>query len=259
MKPEQWQQVKEVLDDALRLDATQRSCYLDKVFAVDPELRPDVESLLRSHVLAQSSFLRDPAVAVLPDLVPLPGTRIGRRVGAYHILEEIGHGGMGEVYRAARVDGEFDHQVAVKLVRGGFDSKFILERFRHERQILAGLDHPNIARLLDGGTTEDGIPYLVMELVDGIPIDQLWDAQALSIAKRLELFQAVCAAVQYAHQRLVVHRDLKPSNILVTREGIPKLLDFGIAKIVSPSSGPEVTLLNPLTPEYASPEQVRGE
>ncbi len=259
MKPEQWQQVKEALDDALRLDAAQRSSYLDKIFAVAPELRPEVESLLRSHVLAQSSFLRDPAIALLPDVVPPLPARIGRRVGAYDILEEIGHGGMGEVYRAARVDGEFDHQVAVKLVRGGFDSKFILERFRHERQILAGLDHPNIARLLDGGTTEDGIPYLVMELVDGTPIDQHCDAHALSIAKRLELFQAVCAAVQYAHQRLVIHRDLKPNNILVTRDGIPKLLDFGIAKIVSPSAGPEITLLNPLTPEYASPEQVRGE
>jgi non-specific serine/threonine protein kinase/serine/threonine-protein kinase len=259
MKPERWQYVKEVLDDALRLNSAQRSSYLDKIFATDPDLRPEVESLLRSHMLAESSFLRDPALAVLPDLAPPPATRIGRRVGAYDILEEIGHGGMGEVYRAVRVDGEFDHQVAVKLVRGGFDSKFILERFRHERQILAGLDHPNIARLLDGGTTEDGIPYLVMELVDGTPIDQHSDAHALSIAKRLELFQAVCGAVQYAHQRLVIHRDLKPSNILVTREGIPKLLDFGIAKIVSSSAGPEVTLLNPLTPEYASPEQVRGE
>jgi eukaryotic-like serine/threonine-protein kinase len=143
VKPEQWQQVKEALDDALRLDAVQRSSYLDRIFAVAPELRPEVESLLRSHVLAQSSFLRDPAIALLPDVVlPPPAKRIGRRVGAYDILEEIGHGGMGEVYRAVRVDGEFDHQVAVKLVRGGFDSKFILERFRHERQILAGLDHP---------------------------------------------------------------------------------------------------------------------
>jgi serine/threonine protein kinase len=260
MNPEQWQRVKDVLDDALRLDAVQRPSYLDKIFATDPDLRPEVESLLRSHVLAQSSFLRDPALAVLPDLASTtPATRIGRRLGAYDILEEIGHGGMGEVYRAVRVDGEFDHQVAVKLVRGGFDSKFILERFRQERQILAGLDHPNIARLLDGGTTNDGVPYLVMELVDGAPIDQYCDACALPITKRLELFRLVCAAVQYAHQRLVIHRDLKPSNILVTREGMPKLLDFGIAKIVSPSAGPEVTLLNPLTPEYASPEQVRGE
>ena len=260
VKPEQWQHVKEVLDDALRLDADQRGSYLDKVFAVDPDLRPEVESLLHSHLLAQSSFLRDPAIAALPDLAPpMPATRIGRRVGAYDILEEIGRGGMGEVYRAIRVDGEFEQQVAVKLVRGGFDSEFILERFRHERQILAGLDHPNIARLLDGGTTSDRVPYLVMELVDGTPIDQYCDAHALSITKRLELFRLVCAAVQYAHQHLVIHRDLKPGNILVTREGTPKLLDFGIAKIVSPASGPEITLLNPLTPEYASPEQVRGE
>jgi len=259
MKPERWQQLKEVLDDALRLDAIERSSYLDRVFTVHPDLRPEVESLLHSHLQAHSGFLREPAISVLPELIPpLRVSRIGSRVGAYDILEEIGHGGMGEVYRAARVDGEFEHQVAVKLVRGGFDDKFMQERFRHERQILAGLDHPNIARLLDGGTTIDGVPYLVMELIDGTPIDQYCDAQALSITERLELFRSVCAAVQYAHQRLVIHRDLKPGNILVTRDGTPKLLDFGIAKIVNPSTEAEVTLLNPLTPEFASPEQVRG-
>jgi eukaryotic-like serine/threonine-protein kinase len=260
MKPEQWQHVKEVLDGALRLDELQRSSYLDEVFAVDPDLRPEVESLLQSHLQAQSSFLREPALADLPDLMrPVSATRIGSRVGAYDILDEVGHGGMGQVYRAVRVDGEFEHQVAVKVVRGGFDDRLIVERFRHERQILAGLNHPNIARLLDGGTTSDGVPYLVMELVDGTPIDQYCEAHGLSITERLELFRSVCAAVQYAHQRLVIHRDLKPGNILVSRDGTPKLLDFGIAKIVNPAAGPEVTLLNPLTPEYASPEQVRGE
>src|SRR5581483_1299317 len=146
----------------------------------------------------------------------------GRRIGVYQIIEVIAHGGMGEVYRAARVDGQYEKQVAVKLVRSGFGTEIILERFRHERQILATLDHPNIARLLDGGTTQDGIPYLVMELIEGIPIDQYCQRHDLTIPQRLELFVQVCSAVQYAHQRLVVHRDLKPSNILVTAEGMPK-------------------------------------
>jgi tetratricopeptide (TPR) repeat protein len=260
MNPEQWQQVKQILDRCLQLEEQQRSSYLDQVFAADPELRPEVESLLRSHEQAQSRFLRDPAIAVLPDFAEVaPVPRIGRRIGAYDVLEEIGRGGMGEVYRAVRADGEFDREVAVKMVRVGFDTRAIVERFRNERQILAELDHPNIARLLDGGTTEDGIPYLVMELVDGMPIDQHCNARALPVTRRLELFRQVCGAVQYAHQHLVIHRDLKPGNILVTPDGIPKLLDFGIAKIVSPTAGSEATLLNPLTPEYASPEQVRSE
>ena len=166
---------------------------------------------------------------------------------------------MGEVYRAVRADGQYTKEVAVKLVRGGFDSRFVLERFRYERQILASLDHPNIARLLDGGTTDDGIPYLVMELIEGKPIDLFCDEQKLSITQRLQLFCQVCGAVQYAHQRLVIHRDIKPSNILVTKEGVPKLLDFGIAKILDPAAGAETTMGSAMTPEYASPEQVRGE
>lgn len=260
MNPEQWQQVKLILDRCLQLEEQQRSSYLDQVFAADPDLRPEVESLLRSHEQAQSRFLRDPAIAVLPDFPELaPVSRIGRRIGAYNVLQELGHGGMGEVYRAVRADGEFAREVAVKMVRVGFDTRSIVERFRNERQILAELDHPNIARLLDGGTTEDSIPYLVMELVDGTPIDQHCNARSLSVARRLELFRQVCGAAQYAHQHLVIHRDLKPGNILVTPDGVPKLLDFGIAKIVSPTTGSEITQLNPLTPEYASPEQVRGE
>src|SRR5579883_1097114 len=161
--------------------------------------------------------------------------------------------------RCRGADGAFDRQVAIKMVRGGFDTYFIGERFRNERQILAGLDHPNIARLLDGGATDDGIPYIVMELVEGTPIDAHCDQHSLNIARRLELFRSVCSAVHYAHQHLVIHRDLKPGNILVTPDGVPKLLDFGIAKIVSPSAGVETTLMHALTPEYASPEQVRGQ
>src|SRR5262249_52984125 len=160
-----------------------------------------------------------------------------------------GQGGMGEVYRAMRADGQYEKAVAIKLVRGGYDSAVLLERFRHERQILASLDHPNIARLLDGGTTEDGIPYLIMELIEGDRIDSYSDALQLSITERLQLFCQICSAVHYAHQRLVIHRDLKPGNILVTSEGVPKLLDFGIAKLINPESIAETTVLRPMTLE----------
>ena len=166
---------------------------------------------------------------------------------------------MGEVFSAVRADGQYKKRVAIKLVRSGYDTESILERFRNERQILASLDHPNIGRLLDGGTTDDGIPYLVMELVEGAPIDDYCDARKLNITARLQLFRQVCGAVQYAHQRLVIHRDIKPSNILVTENGSPKLLDFGIAKLLDASGSTEATVLRPMTPEYASPEQIRGE
>src|SRR5262249_19941660 len=182
-----------------------------------------------------------------------------RRIGAYQIVEEIGHGGMGEVYRAVRADGQYTKEVAIKLVRSGFESGSLAERFRNERQILASLDHPNIARLLDGGTTKDAVPYLVMELITGVPIDQYCDDHSLSVSDRLELFRQVCAAVQYAHQRLVIHRDIKPSNILVTHDGVPKLLDFGVAKLLDPSVNTGTTIVRAMTPEYASPEQIRGE
>ncbi|MGB9465019.1 MAG: serine/threonine-protein kinase, partial [Candidatus Acidiferrum sp.] len=185
--------------------------------------------------------------------------RTGRRIGVYTILKEIGRGGMGEVYSAARTDGQYEKNVAIKIVRAGFENASALERFRNERQILATLDHPNIARLLDGGTTGEGVPFLVMELIEGTPIDEYCDAHSLSVTERLKLFCTACATMQYAHQRLVIHRDLKPSNILVTNDGVPKLLDFGIAKIFDPAGVAETTLLRPLTPEYASPEQVRGE
>src|SRR5262249_2700857 len=155
--------------------------------------------------------------------------------------------------------GEFTKEVALKIVRGNYDVASVLQRFRNERQILASLDHPNIARLYDGGTAADRIPYLVMEFVDGIPIDAYCDSKKLNTSRRRELFLSVCSAVQYAHQRLVIHRDIKPGNILVTKEGAPKLLDFGIAKILDPDVTADVTLVRPMTPEYASPEQIRGE
>jgi eukaryotic-like serine/threonine-protein kinase len=258
MNPERWQRVKQLLDELIIVAPAARSAYLDGACGVDCELRQEVESLLASHEQAGTGFLKNPAVDLSSAAPPAP-TRAGRRMGVYQIGEPIGHGGMGEVYRAVRADGQFTKEVAVKLVRGGFDSAFVLERFRNERQILATLDHPNIARLLDGGTTDDGIPYLVMELIEGTRIDAYCDDHKLSITERLKLFRQVCAAVQYAHQRLVIHRDIKPSNVLVTQEGVPKLLDFGIAKILDPAVGAETTLARPMTPEYASPEQIRGE
>jgi serine/threonine protein kinase/tetratricopeptide (TPR) repeat protein len=261
MNPERWQQVRELFDRAIAAPDGQRTALLDSACSDDLELREEVASLLRSHKQAGSVFLKNPALALnLPGIASVEsGSRVGRRVGVYRLIELIGQGGMGDVYRAERADGQYDKQVAIKFVRAGLDTAAILERFRNERQVLASLDHPNIARLLDGGTTDEGIPYLVMELIDGTPVDRYCDIQKLPIAERLGLFLQVAAAVQYAHQHLVIHRDIKPGNILVTKEGLPKLLDFGIAKILDPVSSSQVTAANPMTPEYASPEQVRGE
>jgi non-specific serine/threonine protein kinase/serine/threonine-protein kinase len=259
MTPERWQQIREVFDQAVALQSEARAGFLDQACTTDSELRGEVESLLFSDHRAGTGFLNIPALDLTKPMESSPGpTRVGRRVGGYQIVEEIGHGGMGEVYRAERADGQYDKQVAVKLVRVGQDTSFVLERFRHERQILASLDHPNIAHLLDAGTTEEGIPYLVMDLIEGERIDVYCDTHKLSITQRLELFRQVCSAVQYAHQRLVIHRDLKPSNVLVTPQGIPKLLDFGIAKLLDPAAASETTLARPMTVEYASPEQIRG-
>jgi non-specific serine/threonine protein kinase/serine/threonine-protein kinase len=261
MTPERWQQVRGVFDKAISAPERERSAVLDAACSGDAELRVEVESLLLSHQQAGTLFLERSLVDVKTAATDSgeTRTRIGSRVGVYQLLEEIGHGGMGEVYRAERADGQYAKEVAIKLVRVGLDTASVLERFRNERQVLASLDHPNIGRLYDGGTTEDGVPYLVMELIEGVPINQYCDAHHLSIAERLALFIQVCSAVQYAHQRLVIHRDLKPGNVLVTPNGVPKLLDFGIAKILDPVGPAETTLLHPMTPEYASPEQIRGE
>ncbi|HEX5732783.1 MAG TPA: protein kinase [Blastocatellia bacterium] len=184
-------------------------------------------------------------------------------IGPYRIIRRIGQGGMGAVYLAARADDQYQKQVAIKLVRTGMGSDFVVRRFRNERQILASLDHPNIARLLDGGTTADGSPYFVMEYIEGKQINQYCDDHGLSTTERLKLFQKVCSAVHYAHQNLVIHRDIKPNNILVTADGTPKLLDFGIAKLLNPGGGDQIgeqtaTAAGMMTPVYASPEQIRG-
>jgi serine/threonine protein kinase len=259
---ERWQRVKAVLSAVLEAAPEDRQQCLEKECAGDFSIRAEVEGLLSLEPAAENAF---PALPLLPpdqDEAPSPG-RIGRRIGPYRIVEQIGVGGMGEVYRAFRDDDQYKKEVAIKLVRAGRDSNFVLSRFRNERQVLANLDHPNIGRLLDGGTTEDGMPYFVMELIVGQPIHQYCTARKLSITGRLRLFLQVCSAVQYAHQRLIVHRDLKPGNILVTPEGVPKLLDFGIAKILDPAeaevSDTTVSAFRPLTPGYASPEQIKGE
>ena len=258
-----WVQVRDVVDAVLDLPPEARSSYLDQA-CPGPALRPYVESLIHSYEQA-GNFLDEPA-AIHDAYAPAQqeaGSWKGRRLGSYRIIEQVGEGGMGEVYRAVRADDQYQKQVAIKLVRVGFDSRFTLARLKAERQILANLDHPNITRLLDGGATEDGQPYLVMEYVHGLPLDEYCDRYKLTVTERLQLFRTVCAAVQYAHQKLVIHRDIKPGNILVTEDGIPKLLDFGIAKVFGPeTSGAAavrtLTMVRLLTPEYASPEQLRG-
>jgi serine/threonine-protein kinase len=268
--PERWQRINRILDQAWERDTTERTAFLDEVCADDPELRAKVEALLAADA-NPSEFLAAPPAGLAeirqaalgeaieggPEGSDLAGTRLGR----YTIQGLIGKGGMGAVYRAVRED-DFRMQVAIKLLKRGTDTDAALGRFRAERQILAGLQHPNIAHVIDGGATETGLPYFVMEYIDGTPL--LEYAAALPVQRRLELFRQVCAAVQYAHQNLIVHRDIKPANILVTAEGVPKLLDFGIAKLLDPAGDggtPALTLtgVRLMTPEYASPEQVRGE
>jgi serine/threonine protein kinase len=229
---DRWQQIEELFQLALEREAKERSVFLDEACAGDPDLRREVESLLEYDETA-SSFMETPAFEAASELLTDNGAEsmVGRRIGSHKVTREIGHGGMGAVYLAIRADDEYRKQVAIKLVKRGMDTDAILRRFRNERQILADLDHPNIAKLLDGGTTEDGFPYFVMDYVEGLPIDVYCDTHKLTTVERLKLFRTVCSAVQYAHQHDIVHRDLKPSNIFVTAEGVPKLLDFGIAKV----------------------------
>ena len=250
----------QILGEAIEREPESRDGWVDTVCAGDEALRAEVARLLARQKPA-AQFLEESPLAAAAE--SNGRSMIGERVGLYKIISEIGRGGMGAVYLAERDDQQFKKRVAVKLIKRGMDTDFVVQRFRNERQILANLDHPNIARLLDGGATEADLPYFIMEYVEGEPIIKYANANKLSTTERLKLFRTVCSAVQYAHQNLVIHRDLKPSNILVTKDGEPKLLDFGIAKLLQADGEAETeltaTAVRVMTPEYASPEQVKGE
>jgi len=255
-----WSRLEQVFDTARRLGSDRRASFLDRACANDAELREEVESLLASD--AAAGFLAPPRPRALSAFVPgTSGALTGKRIGPYRVDAFVAAGGMGDVYVARRVDGQFERDVAIKVLRASVDSPAARRRFRIERETLGALHHPCIARLLDAGITPDGRPYLIMELVDGRPVDRFAADEALTEDERIALFTRVCDAVHAAHRHLVVHRDLKPSNILVTATGEPKLLDFGIAKLLG-EGDPSVTRTRdarPMTPRYASPEQIRGE
>lgn len=259
-----WQTIKSVFDEAVKLPPSKRKEFINKKCAGNPALRIEVISLLDSHDKA-GAFLETPHIEATS------GTSVkvkndpftGKKFGKYKLVECIGTGGMGSVYLGVRDDGQFEQKVAIKFIKSGLNSGYVIKRFLNERKALASLNHPNIARLIDGGSTKSGMPFFIMEYVEGKPITRYCDDNKLNVQKRLELFLKICSAVQYAHRNLIVHRDIKPSNILVTNDGEPKLLDFGIAKILSPVSEDNNTKLTQtgmwnLTPEYASPEQFKG-
>ena len=259
MESEDWLLLKEAFNAIVNLLESERAAALEKY---DENIRSKVEILINANEEADDFIVEPAYIEVGFSEEDETDFYIGKQIDAYKILEEIGHGGMGTVYLASRRD-DFEKRVALKLIKRGMDTNSVLKRFMLERQILARLEHPNIANLLDGGSTEDGLPFLVMEYVKGLPVTKFCASGALNIEERLDLFQKICSAVSYAHQNLIVHRDLKPSNILVTPEGVPKLLDFGIAKLLDPdwladSTEATVTMFRIMTPEYASPEQIRG-
>jgi eukaryotic-like serine/threonine-protein kinase len=269
LTPDRWRRIRAALDLVLEAPLAERARILDEACGEDPDLRAEVEALVEAESRAGPLLhvpVEEYADALAAELAQSRGAEplAGTRMGAYRLIREIGRGGMGSVYLAERADGQFEHQVAVKVLRRGLDTDDVLRRFLTERQILASLDHPNVARLLDGGATDDGRPYLVMEHVEGQPIDRYCEERALGTEARVRLFVTIADAVLHAHRNLVVHRDLKPSNILVTDSGAVKLLDFGIAKLLHGDPGAGAadpvtrTGLRLLTPEYASPEQVRG-
>ena len=261
MDEKNWHNVKEIFLAALEKDAKSRTKFLDEVCGEDANLRTEVESLLSSHEEVEE-FIETPVFQV-GEVFTNGANPKEKLIGKYKIIREIGVGGMGVVFLAAREDEQFRKRVAIKLVKRGLDTEDVLRRFRNERQILASLHHPHIASLLDGGTSDDGLPYFVMEYIEGAPLLQYCDEHQLSINECLDLFKTICSAVQHAHQNLVIHRDLKPSNILVTHDGEVKLLDFGVAKFLNPelmgdNLSQTQTQFRVMTPEYASPEQVRG-
>lgn len=267
MRAERWRQAKDVFNSAVDLPARERELFIRRACGDDEALRHDVDALLRAHE-STDSFIERPA-AQRAGLAAPPINWIGRRFGPYRIVGEVERGGMSEVYRAVRDDNQYQKDVAIKFLRHGFDSESLLRRFRAERQILAQLNHPHIAHLVDGGTTENGMPYLVMEFIQGQPIDGYCEHRSLSVRERVDLVRTLCGAVHYVHQHLMVHGDLKCNNVLVTERGVLKLLDFGIAKLLNPTpalvgaagiGGDRFSAgYIALTPDYASPEQLLGE
>lgn len=268
MNADRWAELKELFDEALTLGGAEREAFVTALSERDPDLGRELAKLLEADA-ETSAVLDDGAGALLgvSEGLETDGVgeesdrRIGSRIGAWEVSAQLGAGGMGVVYRAERADGAFEQSVALKVLRRGMDTESILSRFRSERQILAGLDHPNIARLIDGGMTEDGLPWFSMEYVPGTHLTRYCDVRRLGVDERLTLFETVCAAVQHAQERLVVHRDLKPSNVLVSEDGTVKLLDFGIARVLSDGPSGHTTVAGaprPLTVAYAAPEQVEG-
>lgn len=262
-----WLRTKEIVADAIALPLNERYAFVNAQCGADEALRHEVVQTLK-YATGNTGFIEE--AAVMPDVDAMAAATpkvevslLGQRVGAYQIDGELGRGGMGVVYSAQRADGAYQQRVAIKLLHSASIGAAEARRFARERQLLAQLDHPNIARLLDGGTTEAGVPYLVMEVIDGVQIDTFANTKKLAAPARVTLVRGVCAAVQSAHQKLLIHRDIKPANILVTSLGQPKLLDFGIARLLEEAGNTAVgsaTLdSNMLTPRYASPEQVRGE
>jgi serine/threonine protein kinase len=262
MTPERFRQVRNLFEAALEKQPAEREVFVCEAAQSDEGLRAEVERMLDAH--QRTVTFLDGSVAAPMELRTDPRRMEGRRLGPYEILREIGRGGMGTVYLARRDDGLFEKQVAIKVVTPESAAGEIIQRFGQEREILASLEHPNIARIYDGGSTEEGWPYFVMEYVEGKPIDEWCEERKLNVSERVRLFRSVCAAVHYAHQHRVIHRDLKPGNILVTADGTVKLLDFGIAKLVRVETDQKTALVTRtgirlMTPEFASPEQVRAE
>ena len=256
MPDSDWERLQRLFDKAMALPEAERAAFLDRACGNDESLRRNIDALIEADAQNEESN-QDPSI--LQKISSVNSRMIGTIVDGWRILDHIGTGGMGKVYRAERADGEIEQRVALKIVKRGMDSEIVLRRFRQERQILARLNHPNIAGFLDGGMTEDGRPYFAMELVEGLPITEYCDLHRLTLEKRLELFRKACDAVHYAHKSLVVHRDLKPSNIIVTADGNLKLLDFGIAKLLDESDADDRmtrTGMQVLTPAYAAPEQL---
>ncbi len=263
MRNDDRKRLEEAFAIAVELDGQERADFISSFSSENAHLEDKFKALLdadsnNDDLLKQS--IEKSIVDLSEDIID---PWIGKKLGAYTLKKRIGAGGMGAVFLADRTDDAYAQSVAIKIMSSQLLSETAIARFKTERQILASLDHPNIARLLDGGTTDDNLPYLVMQHVSGLNIDQYCDQNNLSINDRIKLFQEICTAVDYAHRNLIVHRDLKPSNILVGEDGIPKLLDFGIAKLIDPNSKAEIALTEAnariLTPDYASPEQIRNE